>query len=192
MASDGRDARNVWSAQETEGFAMPIEEIRARSTKLQSKVRHRNAWEYAAALVVVAAFGCYAWFLPGLLLKTGSVLVILGTMVVVWQLHWRASAETPPLGDSVMEHLAFQRRELARQRDALRSVALWYLGPFVPGFTLFLLGLYQRVPPNHAVPAALHATIGLSVAVFVGVWVLNRWGAARIQKQIDALDRGPE
>lgn len=189
MGNDRPDLKTVWSTQDVEGFSMPLDEIRAKSAKFQKRVRNRNRREYIAALFVVVVFACYAVFLPGLIVKIGCGLVIAGTLFVAWQLHRRTSMDTPPLGESVVEYVAFHRSELVRQRDALKSVAAWYLAPLVPGLAVFMYGIFSLVPIRASAVWGLVLSLAIVVAVFAGVWRLNRWAAARMQKQIDALDR---
>jgi hypothetical protein len=110
------------------------------------------------------------------------VLVVLGTLVVMWQLHRRAASRAVPK-DFGASGLQFQRTELARQCDALRSVWLWYLAPLVPGFAVFMWGRQGR----SAKPAYLLVDLTM-LAVFAAIAWINRWGAAKLQRQIDALD----
>ena len=189
MTDDRPSIKELWSSQTTEGFTMSLDEIRSRSAKLQHTVHNRNLREYAAAVFVVIIFGCYTWFLPNLVVKAGSVLIILGTLVVIWQLHKRGSAQTSPIGVSVREHITFHRRELIRQRDALQSVAIWYLAPFVPGLVVFLFGLSLQAPSTWLALVTLGAAAGFCALVFGLVWMLNRWAGAQLQKQIDALEQ---
>jgi hypothetical protein len=177
----------MWTAQPTEGFVLPLDQLHAQAAKLHRTVQRRNLIEYIAAVFVIAAFSMYVFILPGVLFKVGSLLVIGGTLFVVWQLHRRATAEPLPLGVPLAELVAFHRRELIRQRDALRSVATWYLAPFVPGMTLFIAGFAFAAPLGRlAVPVALMMA-AICAAVFAGVWRLNVWGASLLQKRIDAL-----
>lgn len=177
------DPKTIWRNQETQPVSLTLTEIRMKSEGYERRIRRRNAIEYAASAVVVVLFGAYAFLLPGLLVKLGSVLVIAGTLVVVWQLHRRASVEQTSASDCT-SHL---RGLLERQRDALRSVALWYLGPLVPGMAVLLVGLYIRAMPVPQARLRVLIVAGICVFVFAGVWLLNRWGAKRLQKQIDAL-----
>jgi len=187
MPVDHPSPKTIWTAQPTEGFAMPLDQLHAQAAKLHRTVQRRNLGEYIAAAIVIAAFGLYVFILPGVLFKAGSLLVIAGTLVVVWQLRRRASAEPLPLDASLAELVAFHRRELIHQRDALRSVATWYLAPFVPGMTLFIAGFAFAAPLGRlGVPVALMMA-AICAAVFAGVWRLNVWGASRLQKRIDAL-----
>lgn len=161
---------------------MSTEEMRVRTDRFARRIRVRNLIEYCAAAIVIASFCWYLYALPGGLVKTGCGMVILGTLFVVWQLHRRAA----PLESGGRDCMGHLQSELVRQRDALRSVALWYLGPFVPGMTVFLAGLYRQVPQARF---AVLLTAAATVAVFTMIWVLNAWAATRLQKQIDALHR---
>jgi hypothetical protein len=187
MPSDRPSPKDLWTAQPTEGFAVPLEQLHAQADKLHRTVQRRNLREYIAAAIVIAAFGLYVFILPGVLMKTGSLLVIAATLFVVWQLVRRATAEPPPLHATLAELAAFHRCELVRQRDALKSVAVWYMAPFVPGMTLFIAGFAFAAPLGRlAVPVA-GMMAAICAAVFGGVWRLNVWAARRLQKRIDAL-----
>jgi hypothetical protein len=185
------DPKHIWRNQKTEDV-VTIEDVRARADKLQRRVGNRNMREYAAGILVIAVFGWYAWTLHGWMIKAGSALCIAAAVFVMWQLHRRASASLP--GDqSATKFAEYYRGELARQRDALKSVWSWYLLPFVPGVALLLLGRYVQ---SHAPMRSLawdHEVIilvGVIVAlVFVAVGLLNSLGAARLQRQIDELDK---
>ncbi len=84
-----------------------------------------------------------------------------------------------------------QRQELIRQRDALRSVGLWYLAPFIPGMALVMMGRWFQSHAAHRALAFDHLLIlltsGLAVLVFLAIWLLNLYGAKRLQQRIDAL-----
>jgi hypothetical protein len=110
------------------------------------------------------------------------VLVVLGTLVVMWQLHRRAASRAVP-EDFAVNCLQFQRTELARQRDALRTVWLWYLGPLVPGLAVFMWSIQGR----SARPIDLLVDLTMLTAFAAVAWI-NRWGAAKLQRQIDALN----
>jgi hypothetical protein len=142
----------------------------ARSCSRNCSWRSGRAWRAFAAGVL----GLCGWAL---------VLVIAGGVVVLWQLHRRAGLRRlppPALGGAT---LPFHRAELLRQRDAMRSVGRWYLAPLVPGFIVSAWGMARHVPASQPGLFLL-----VAAALFVAVIVLNRRGAAQLQRQIDALD----
>jgi lipopolysaccharide export LptBFGC system permease protein LptF len=147
--------------------------------------------EYAAAIVVAAFFGFEFWRAPDPVARMGFLLLIAGIAYVVWELHTKASSEVLPEDAGLSSYIEFQRRELERQRDALRSVWRWYLGPLVPGMAV-LLASFGRANPRHIQHIWLFLAIEAAVigAVFAGIAKLNSKAADKLQKQIDDLDEG--
>jgi hypothetical protein len=164
---------------------MSIETLRASAAYLTSTVRRRNLIEYLAAAYVACRFGWIAGSAHATLVRAGAALVCAAALYVAFQLYQRGSAR-PIAPDLPADRLAAAyRSELCRQRDALRSVATWYIGPFIPGMALMLAG---RVLERHdhgtgALPAG-------AVLVFVGaaVWYANAEAARRLQRRIDEID----
>ncbi|MEO8113051.1 MAG: hypothetical protein ABI655_01635 [Phenylobacterium sp.] len=184
MTAPKDDLKALWRDQQTEMQPMSLELIHARG--FQSGIKRRNLIEDVASVIVVAAFSWYVFALPSPVLKLASVLVIAGVLVVVRQLHRRGSALPLPPGASAADSLAFHRAQLVRQRDAVRTVWLWYLAPLVPGMALFQLGIILG-PPKAPLAAAL-ISVALTLAAFALVLILNRRAARRLQRAIDDLD----
>jgi hypothetical protein len=179
-----------------ETVAVSAEEMRAKAHSFQAKIRRRNRVEYIATAFVVVVFGWYATRpSPATLLwPIANVMVIVGILVVALNLHLRARAVAPPSAASATSLIDFQRAELVRQRDALKSVWLWYIGPVVPGVIVWFIaagmGTLAKYPDRGLTPL-----IGAGVVValvFVILILLNLLGAARLQRQIDALDHYKE
>jgi hypothetical protein len=161
---------------------MTLAQIHEKSRMFQRRIRGRNMREFIACAIVVLGF------LPALfnggnwMMKAGGGLIIAATLFVAWQLHRRGSAEVgPESGEALTE---FYRAQLTRQRAAARSIALWYITPFVPGMTLLLCGLW-RLP--HAKHALILLTAILFVIVNAGIWMLNQYAARVLQKRLDEL-----
>jgi membrane protein implicated in regulation of membrane protease activity len=184
------DIKTLWRNQKTED-TVTLENVHERAAKFQKRVRNRNRREYIAAVFVIAVFSWYIWILPDWYMKAGSALVIIAALFVTWQLHVRGSASRLPQDGSAMGDIDFHRRELIRQRDALKSVWLWYLAPFVPGMVLFTFGMYRHlVATGHAVhPTRFALAAAGNLLVFAIIWILNAWAARRLQRRIDELDR---
>ena len=195
----------LWQNQPAEGAHISSEDLRRRMRKFERKIFWRNLREYVAGAIVIAGYAYYEWKLPALLLRIGSGLTIAGALLVMFQLHRRASAESPASDLGHSTYVEFHRRELVRQRDALRSVWSWYLLPFVPGLAVFLGGLTKtavdaaRLAGHPLSPFQIVEYVAISasfaILVFGGVLLLNRRSAARLQAQIndlEALTRDPE
>jgi len=187
--TDKDPLRDLWATDQGDKFTMSIAELTARSNIFRSKIKRRNLTEYIAAALVVCIFGWMAFSIPVLSIRIGAALIVLAAFYISWQLNKIASVDA---GDAPVDTVAgMHRRELVRQRDALRSVWRWYLMPFVPGMVVFTVG--TSLETGASLPAwavALSALVSLSFigAVFFGVWALNAYAARKLDAQIKELD----
>jgi hypothetical protein len=186
------DLKDLWQSQATQEGPMTVEQIRTRATCFQSRIRIRNLIEYLAIPVVLAGYGKMAWDATEPMTRIGAIMVMLGALVLGWQLHVRGGARRAPAA-SATAVMDFHRAELVRQRDALSTVWLWYLGPLVPGLAVILASwwLHPRLSATRDLAQArtgLLITIAICIAVFAAVLWLNNRGARRLQKMIDDLD----
>ncbi len=182
------DLKRLWKEQPMTTTTLSLDELKAGAKRLHRRIVLRNALEYAACAVVIAGFAFYIVRFPFPLMRAGSVLLILGTLVVAWQLGRRASGTPLPTDLGGQSWLAFRRAQLVRQRDALRSVWLWYVAPLVPGIVVFRGGVETEL--DASAPFALgHVADGVVALVFLAVIALNAWGARRLQRRIDQIDR---
>ena len=183
------DPQKLWRSQATEYDPMTLADIQKTARAFEAKVRRRNLIEYFACVLAILGF------LPAVLhrgsgmMQAGGALIIVAIGFIAWQLHRRASAvSAPEVGDALVDSY---RRELIRQRDALRSIAVWYLAPPVPGMALLLLGRWFQSHATDRSTAVDHVIIVLTaviaVLVFLVIWLLNQRGADRLQRRIDEL-----
>jgi hypothetical protein len=188
--SDPDLVRQAWQASAANPALPDLAAVRTGADRFYRRIRRRNATEYIASAFIVLCFSAYVLFLPSLAMRIGSALVVLGTFLVVWQLHRLASAELPPERAAAEPILSYLRAQLARQRDALASVFTWYLLPLIPGLLVMMLGpaLDHGVAGLRHMPGASWFGLTLSAVVFIGVWWLNQRAARRLQKQIDHID----
>lgn len=189
--------QSLWKSQKQEDFSMSLADIQARAERFQSRVRRRNWIEYAAGAIVIAAF-TWAAFAGANTLELGEKIIVraacgliaLGTLYAVWNLATkaRASAKT----DETMSWADFHRAELVRQRDALNSIWHWYLGPLVPGITLFWTGVGLAQSADSPLWGNLGvAALALAIVagMFIGIAALNKRTAKALRAEIEALDR---
>ena len=176
------DIRNVWQNQPVENTPMPLEEIRRKARQFEKRISRRNLREYIAGGAGLVIFTVYLFIFRNPVVRTGSALVIAGGLCVLFQIYKRATPGTLPADLALTASLQFPRRELVRQRDLLRSVWLWYIGPFVPGLIVFGMG----VNPRHGAASWWNAVPFL--CIFGGVMWLNHRAASRLNQQIAEID----
>ena len=176
------DIRNVWQNQPVENTPMPLEEIRQKARRFEKRIKNRNLREYIAGTAGIVIFTVYLFIFPNPVARTGSALIIAGALCVLFQIYRRATPGTLPADLALTASLQFHRGELVRQRDLLRSVWLWYIGPFVPGIVVFGMG----VNPRHGAGSWWNAVPFL--CIFGVVMWLNHRAAERLDRQIAELD----
>ena len=180
--------QRLWQSQPTPATEFAPDELRVAAGRFQRRIFWRNVSEYLACAVVGLIFTFYLFQFPFPLMRTGSGLVIAGAVLVAWQLHRRASGQPGPSDRGAQSWLDYQRAQWARQRDALRSVATWYIGPFVPGVIVFRWGVESELGPGGPFARGLTANLVIA-AVLVAVILFNRYAARQLQQRIDRLDQ---
>jgi hypothetical protein len=179
------DPRNLWQNQDEEGggkVTITLNDIRTRAARLERRIYWRNMREYGAGVLVVAAFTVQLWRGHGWQLAP-PLLLIVGTIYVMFQLHRRGGARSLPADAGLRASLDFHLRELGRQRDALHTVWLWYLLPFVPGF---VAALFVKAAES-GINARLIVSGVVLVLLLFGAWGLNEWTARKIDRRIQEL-----
>ena len=166
---------------------MTLEDIRRKALTFQTKIRRRNAREYLFAAAGTILYGVFLWYLPGLLTKIGSALTLVAIYYVVYQINRDGAARDLPADAAAGDCLAFHRRELARQRDLLKRVGLWHLGPMVPGLALFFAGLWVEHVQSLKDAVIMTISVVLMAAVLAVVYWLNVRAANRLQRDLDLL-----
>ena len=186
--SEDRQAMELWQNQKTEGVRMSVEQVRLEAGRFQRKISARNLREYAAALAVTVFFGWEFSRTTDLMVRIGFGLILAGTAYVVWHLLSLGSPGTLDEQAGLENWIQFRRRELVRQRDLLRSIWRWYLGPMVPGLVV-VIAASLRHGRSHLAFVFGVTVYALAVAAFF-VWGgrLNARAAEKLQRQIDELD----
>jgi lysylphosphatidylglycerol synthetase-like protein (DUF2156 family) len=187
---------DVWKHQPLEQITISLADIHRKARKLEGRVFWRNVREYVASALVVACFGYYTVVFHSTLIRAGCGLVIAGALFAVVALHKKGAARTIPADLAFHTCVGVHRKELERQRDLLRSVWTWYLLPFVPGMSLFLLGMFELALQQAHTTEHARTTVtvfALTAAgcalVFVGIGKLNQSAARKLQREIDTLNQ---
>lgn len=182
------DLKKLWKGQAVSSDVMTVEQLRRRATRFQRRVARRNALEYAACIGVVAWFASYVVTFPYPLIRIGSLLLILATGFVAWQLRVRATNLSSPAETGERSWLAFHCEQLERQCKALRSVWLWYVAPFIPGLVVFRWGVEAELDASAPFARGLWANVSIA-AIFIAVAAINRYAARRCHRRLVALRR---
>lgn len=178
--------QEIWQSQPTEGIEMSIDEIRGRAVKFERKVRMRNLREYAGALVGTVGVTYLFVRLHDVPARIALAMLLAGIAYLTYQLHHRGSATELPGAMGARPWLQFYRGQLERQRDFLRGIWKWYLGPLIPGMATFSSAA-AIVHPHLRNLVAMLLSNTFMVVLFVFIWKLNQRAANRLQKQIDEL-----
>ena len=188
MPSD--DICNAWQSQGHGPSPLTLKEIRAKAGEFRSRIARRNLREYVVSALLAPYFGYCAWRTSLPLMRAGHVLMATGVVYMAYQLHRRTGATEAPAEMARTTCLDFYRAELERQRDALRGVWQWYLGPLIPGLAVILAASCIAAFPRSVLAGMLALAVGGAIALALwGLGRLNQKAAAGIQRQIDELDR---
>jgi hypothetical protein len=103
---------------------------------------------------------------------------------VVFQLHRRASVRPVPADAGRSASLDFYRRELERQREALRGIWSWYLLPMAPALVSVIV--MRAIDQGGIDNWVVWYGVGL-VLLSAGVWGLNRRAARKLDRRIQEL-----
>jgi hypothetical protein len=188
-----RRMKELWQSQPTEGVRMSIDQIRMSAGRLERRIHWRNVREYVAAVAVIVFASFEFWRAGDLVVRIGFGLMVIGVFYLTWHMLSKGSWRPLPEDAGLSSCIEFQRRQLEQQRDLLKSVWRWYLGPMIPGIAVLLLA-FGRANPGHlkhpalvVVPEAM-----FFAAICVGIAAMNGRAADRLQRQIEELDQDGE
>ena len=165
-----------------------VDELRLKAAKFQNAVRWRNLREQAACVFVIVAFGVMSWKIPQTVPRISFALIIAGTIYVAWHLQKWGAPKRPPADLARVTSLEFYRGELERQRELLRGIWKWYLGPLVPGLTLLVLWVIWVARPERRWFPITYGAVAAGVFVLIG-W-LNQRSARKLEGMLAELNGG--
>lgn len=177
---------SIWQSQSVKSVLMTPDQLRARASTFQRRIRWRNIREYVAIGIVVPWIGLSIVHFQGVLARTGCSMLVIWALFAAYFQHRYGSSRDLPTTPGLQHCLAFHRQELERQRDFARS-SPWGLAPAVPGFVLAVIGFSRegKHPDNWELPLAL---IGSCIFLCIAIALYNKWTADRLQLEIDGLD----
>ena len=181
------EMQNLWQAQPYDAVPIGLEQVRRKAGKMHDKIRSRNLREYLAGMLVVVWFGWAAWKSHEWTERGAFALMIAGVLYVLDHLRRHGSARRLPAQYGLTDARSFHLEELTRQRDLLKGVVRWYLGPMVPGWAALVINVARK---GNLFAGALLAILMTAVCVFVA-WI-NRRAEQRLDLQIAELKNWEE
>jgi hypothetical protein len=179
--------QKIWQDQPVEGIKMSVAEIRKRAGKFERRITWRNRRETVGCLLVSGLFTYFLVDAHNLLFRIAYGMFIAAMIWIAIQLHRKGSIKNLPSDLEASSSLQFFRRELERQRDAVRNVWPWYLAPLVPGYVMFTIA-YVLSFPRPVRWIGVGAFDLFMVLVFIAIWKMNLRAANCLQRSIDELN----
>jgi hypothetical protein len=190
---EDEDLRALWQSQPASHPAISLGELMKREAKHARVVRFRNAREYVAGALVVGLFGAICVHPPDLHLtstvpmRLASATIVIAAVYIIVTVRRRGTALPPPAPDAPLAlHLQHHRASLVRQRDLLRNVWRWYLGPCAAGTLLFVLSMAFTLPVKLSL-ATILVRFASPVALIAAFYVFLGWANKRAAKGYDAI-----
>lgn len=179
-----QELKSLWKSQPLDAETVSIDTIRGVAKGFHATISRRNRLEKFAAYLVMLVFGVFARTLETTTMRVGCVLIILGTLVILYQLRKRTGIGALPLQGVACTYVDYFRAELVHQREALRTVWLWYIAPTVPGVAVLVWGMAENDPSGFPwLPMVAMFVVPFGVVVW-----MNLRAAGEIQQKIDELD----
>lgn len=166
---------------------LSVEEVRAKAAKFQRRILRRNVREHVAALVVILLLGSFLWKTPDTVERIEFALLIAGALYYMWHLWKWGSSRIMPADMGRADCTKFYRSELERQRDLLRGVWKWAIGPLVPGLALGYIYAIATASPAELWRRIISLLASVAIIVIVG-WI-NLRAARRLDGRIAELNR---
>ena len=180
-----------WKSEASDASFSDPEDFTTRLDSFTRRIRWRNLIEYAAGVLVLVMFtsSAIASAIAGeWMIGLSLALVVVGTFVVMWNLHRRASNVERLPEEPCLAHL---RRQYERQYVALKAVPVWYIGPLLPGVVLLYVVIAARVAEQTDLVTAIEgmlAPASVTFGIFAVIIAANMLAARALKRKIDELD----
>lgn len=180
--------QQLWQNQIEEETNLTLTDIHDKAEQFQTKIRRRNLREAVFIVLSTAIYGGFLWFMPGTLTKAGAVLTLAGMYFSFYQLFRDGSSRDVPADAPAGDCVEFHRRELRRQRDMLRRVGPWQIGPILPGMTVFFAGVWQTNVRDTETAWIMGLSGVLALGVLGFVYWLNVRAANKLDEELQSLE----
>ena len=191
MSKSDDDLRSAWSKHTDQSLHVDSANAEANVRRRQAGIARRDRTFYLSALIVISSWLAAIWFMPDLRLLSATGLVI--GVWVTWQMYSRSAARLSG-ASADLPCIAFQRALMERERDLATSLPKRILAPLAVGQLAIVLTLATnpRFTTSPFFPEGLVLFIGSAGVALVVIW--RRWQrqAWALQRELEAMDVGPE
>jgi hypothetical protein len=183
------DPKKIWQRQPTEPIKMPLDEIRRKAQKFQTKSRLKVLAAIVIGLFLCVAFARMSAVVQDVIPRIGwGVMSLWGLYGAYAAYKWiwpRRLAEDATLGTS----LDFYRSELERRRDYERHI--WRRSGLIYCFAGVALALIPELIPALETPRLLLKAAPFFVLLvlwFVLFFYIRKRNRLNLQREIDELN----
>jgi hypothetical protein len=185
----GDGPRNVWLDQPTEKPTMTLRLIQQRSRALRTRTRKKLLGTLTGPLAtgLVYAFGMREFATLRQLLQPLFAFAVAWSVVGLFFLNRRMWSAIAPPDVGVASGVEFCRIEIERQRDILRRVLLWSLGPLLLAIGTFVLALAMVGTRDQGIFPNGLPFLTLIVVWIVAYFVIRLREQRGLQRELDEL-----
>ena len=140
-----------------------IIDLKSSLSRMDKLIKFRDLSEIIAAIIVIPIFIYYAFTIPFILTKIGSIWTVIWVIYVVIKLLKSKKNKPSAFTENYFDYLQKTRVYLLAQKELLDSVFYWYILPFLIGMLLFVMGV-KGVPIYRLILIFL-GMIGLGVFI---------------------------
>ena len=194
---DFESVEKAWQSQkdsmvDTEAL---LGQVREKHRKLVRAIFWRDVREVAAAVLVAAFFfWCGMRRLGGWPFYVAAALILgLGLFILVDRVLQRRKERA--FGETVRDGIERALHQVNHQIWLLENVFWWYLLPAIIAYALVMVHVVatvssQRIVPHARTMRVIGGMIGIGIAAFCFVYLLNRWAVRKeLIPRRDQLER---
>ena len=165
-----------------------MDSVKSAAREFEGKIKRRNLLEWLACGFVIVFFFWKVLSEDHILVQLGSAGVVLSAFFIGGYLFRKGRTQKPTNSAlSTTQFLDAHCQDLENQEKLLRSVPIWYLGPFAVSIAVIQIGkILEAIATGESI---LPPIIGICIvmAVLIAVGILNLHAASKLRKRIDNI-----
>ncbi|WP_018476882.1 hypothetical protein [Pontibacter roseus] len=183
------ELKRIWNASTQQervklDLALLLQDVDNQLRALDRGIKFRNVLEIGVAVFLLPMFLISAVFIPFLLSKIGSIILMGFCAFLIYKLKKVRAQKPKDVALPLKEYLQEQRLYLQQEMRLLTTVAYWYIAPFVVGMSLFFIGFAEIGAEGLWLKVVGAIVLGI-VIYFLNQWELNR----RLKPMLEKLNQ---